>query len=171
MTQYINREQLEDYNTRCITALCMYFTLVDAQPHHQKLGEWKEMFYFLNYELQAEIVIPAARDHDYYWYPDVDAPDICATCYHSFGWTLGGRIREGCMHCHDDGSLVTQYFFNQRDSMYINNAHCEYLFACALYIWSKAAPRNKQQTAKYLTDNDLYITDQVPVSEYNYASS
>ena len=32
-------------------------------------------------------------------FPEVEAPDVCAVCKSVIGFTVGGRIREGCFNC------------------------------------------------------------------------
>lgn len=164
--------KLDDFNKHAINALMMYCTLLEAEPHVMKLPQLDCLLDWLVHE-DRKTLIAEVQSSEEMWWPDVHGPDICATCYHWFGMTLGGRIREGCIHCKDEGSHPTFFMYSIRDKLYVNDQHCEYLMSWAIYKWSIAKPRQRQMTAKHMRDNGLYVTNQVNPNEaeVEYASS
>jgi hypothetical protein len=67
-------------------------------------------------------------------WPNIPGADICSSCLHLFGITIGGRLRAGCCHCEnardaiDIGYTVTELSKHIR----ISRALCELLLCHAL---------------------------------------
>lgn len=152
---------IERFNKSAIASLQLWFSLCEEENWQiAKVREFAILQAWLTQDYKQAMYDLGKNDiASELWWPRNQAPDICATCYRFYGYTLGGRVREGCPECEDDGSRPTFYMYSLRDYLYVNSAHCEYLFARALYGWSKSRPRRRQRTAKYLADNNLYITE------------
>lgn len=69
-------------------------------------------------------------------WPSVEFPDICGRCFHIFGNTIGGRLRDGCYLCKAQcDTHIWEIGIILRD-FHISREHFEAVFATALAIFA-----------------------------------
>lgn len=149
---------LQEYNRAAVIAIVLWLNLCEEDWHAMKIREWDA---FESWLVQGfkQVMYDKGDEDDDLWWPAVHGPDICGTCYNFFGYTLGGRVREGCIHCHDKGTFKF-YIYHMRDRLYINDAHMEWLLATALHEWSRIKPRKQARTQKWIKDNDARFSEE-----------
>lgn len=159
---------LHQFENAAICLLCLHLSLCEDEDfHNSRMQDYVVLSDWLIADKKQIMMSLADAGCEELWFPDTKGPDICSTCYHWFGHTLGGRLRQGCIHCRDNTSSLLFFLSALPDYLYVNAAHCEYLIAEALFIWSKAKERKPQRTYKWLRTNGEFITQHIAGEQSN----
>lgn len=146
--------RLDAFNHAARITLTLWFTLSEAKPHHALYEEFRILAEWL--VVEHKNMMSECFD-EVPWFPEEQGQDICGTCYNLFHTTRGGRVRDGCSTCNDEGALFSSQVYRFKHKLFVGNAHMEWLYAGALALWSEAKPRQVQRTPKWYQENNAFI--------------
>jgi len=94
--------------------------------------------------------------HDHIFIASFKAIDICSICLATFGQTLGGRIRRGCIECQGESPafLTTIWEYRLASDLNISYQYLETHLAEALLIHKKVKEYAKIQHCKTETRSE-----------------